>query len=560
MLFRASQSKPAVVFSVQEMLAYRDTWTTGYEDLDVDAKLHPPPAEKSPIKPLIVSGGGFKAGAASDLDKKEQLVRLVTATLNKITHENFEALVPPLLQPALFEPGVALQAVEKMFEKSLEEPKYTPLYAQLCYRMAQYEHSYLEGSKIVRTSIIEKAQEVYERQQRVVKNDEEIERLRKRKIANIKFVGHLVVLELLAVKIVARILQSVNVQPYPSELNVEETLCLVEQIGHFIDNRSADWLEQYFHRLETLLGKEDLFCNRVRFAIMNIIDLRKRKWVRTTPAELDPSSIPIPPKPEHSSAAAAPANVAASLEKRPPLPPPMEPNQVRDVTKALSGMTAETAPDVLKSLSTVLRDQNPVINRATCVSYAIEAACMSTKDDVRTAISDAIALNAIDKSELRAAQAWAAANSVASLLQEDCPRFYDRFGALLLAGIKDRTGYKTIIKEVFSVAASQIDAVYAEMEGGVEWDEAYIAMWSSFLTVSKNHAKTTSGVVPALQEILDALASFKFAGIASRTMTDVISAMPETGFCTYDDLKNWHANHSKSHKLQHVVEAMSLLV
>ena len=43
-------------------------------------------------------------------------------------------------------------------------------------------------------------------------------------------------------------------------------------------------------------------------------------------------------------------------------------------------------------------------------------------------------------------------------------------------------------------------------------------------------------------------------------MTDVISALVETGFSTDEDLKKWHTNHCNSQKLGFIVDAMSLLV
>ena len=106
MLYRApaakdALSKPSKVLSISEMLAFRDTWTSAFEE-DLEAKLAPaPPPEKVPSKPLVVSDNAFKAGASSSLDKSDQLVRLVQSTLNKLTAENFEVLTPELLQPAL---------------------------------------------------------------------------------------------------------------------------------------------------------------------------------------------------------------------------------------------------------------------------------------------------------------------------------------------------------------------------------------------------------------------------------------------------------------------------
>lgn len=52
----------------------------------------------------------------------------------------------------------------------------------------------------------------------------------------------------------------------------------MSMIGVMIDySKVKVYIDVYFDRMKMLLGKEELFF-RVRFMLINVIDLRKNKW------------------------------------------------------------------------------------------------------------------------------------------------------------------------------------------------------------------------------------------------------------------------------------------
>lgn len=568
MLFRAggdpASQKPTVTYTVNDMLAYRDTFTAALPDVDLETKLAPrgPPAE--PPKPLTASENAFKAGGGETASKADKLVRQVQSTLNKLTSENYDALVPPLLQRCLFEPGVVDQVVAKIFAKALDEQAYAFLYARLCLELAEYENQYLESAKTVRTSIISKAQDVYQAQ-RLAKasvdgDEDELTLLRKKKIGNIKFVALLYREKLLSANVIRYILREVLANPPPAELELEMMVLLLNEAGTIIDTDPKINVDEIFARLGNL-KEHTAYCKRVQFLIMNLIDLRKRGWSKPAPSSQDLTELePITPAARQGSE--FPGNAAASpqvLELRPPLPPDADSKDVNRVIKALMTMTDNSA-EVLKSASILLSDQTAPVNRAVCYFYLIDHGCLSSKAETRSAVEATIALPQLDRAEVRAGLSWALTSAVVNMVAEDCPKYYERYCDLLLSCAKDRSTFKGLIKDVITPGIAHLDAVYDSHEGGVEWDEGFIAFWGVFMLCSKRKAAAMAGVVPPLAEVLDAMAVFKPTGLAGRVMTDIISEMVDNEFCSIDDLAAWRNAHEKSQKLQGLIQAMELLV
>src|SRR3989338_7115913 len=101
---------PSVVHSIDKLLSFRDTWRQPLTNFSFDALITKKneaavaAAEKlnENVAPLIHSDDGFHVIDKTKLSEEEKLVRDAQRALNQLTDENFDAVVEPLLQPAMF--------------------------------------------------------------------------------------------------------------------------------------------------------------------------------------------------------------------------------------------------------------------------------------------------------------------------------------------------------------------------------------------------------------------------------------------------------------------------
>lgn len=100
--------------------------------------------------PLAATGGGSAAGGAarwvppsllpkhllSSKAKDDAIHRQVRSILNKLTPDKFQPLSDELLKIYYEAPHILNGVVVLIFEKALDEPKYSSMYAQLCKRLS----------------------------------------------------------------------------------------------------------------------------------------------------------------------------------------------------------------------------------------------------------------------------------------------------------------------------------------------------------------------------------------------------------------------------------------
>jgi len=118
----------------------------------------------------------------------------------------------------------------------------------------------------------------------------EMQTRKKKMLANMKFIGHLFLRQLLAVKVVGQIVHALIgiKEGLPEEHMVECTCELLCTIGYTLDLRQNGkaLMSQFFSRLvdlkksKTSDDKAFAFSSRVRFQIQNLIDLRGNGWQR----------------------------------------------------------------------------------------------------------------------------------------------------------------------------------------------------------------------------------------------------------------------------------------
>jgi hypothetical protein len=111
---------------------------------------------------------------------------------------------------------------------------------------------------------------------------------KKKLLANMRFIGHLFLKDLLTGKIittVAKELLMIDGTGMPEDHVVECVCELVSSIGYTLENsKSKDTLSQVLFRLKDLKGQKrggkDLYTKRIQFQIQDLLDMQRAGWVK----------------------------------------------------------------------------------------------------------------------------------------------------------------------------------------------------------------------------------------------------------------------------------------
>ncbi|GET87526.1 hypothetical protein, conserved [Leishmania tarentolae] len=231
---------------------------------------------------------------------EEWVQRLLHGTLNKLTEDNRELMVDKLLTKELFATEEIMNMVVNIiFKKALDEPENSKLYAGVCHSLALYEANVLrDGHKgerpqsQLRDAIIRTAQHEFRTLSKELskmedKSEEELEYERsnvmRRKRSNMRFIGELYLCTALThstMFIVMDLTMRCNDKTgFPSSENIELLAALLDTIGDRLDKNHKKTLDNYFTSLENFNKKSDCpYPPRIRFKIMDLLDLRKRGW------------------------------------------------------------------------------------------------------------------------------------------------------------------------------------------------------------------------------------------------------------------------------------------
>ncbi|CUG10241.1 Hypothetical protein, putative [Bodo saltans] len=299
-------------FSVAEIMSMRDMYKEPpYPNFSLDEVLRKRAARGTT---LTRGEGAWSVSAAKNQD--EGIVRMVRCSLNKIAPEKYQEVLKDLSIPSLIESERAMQLViDIIFKKALQEPGYCEMYARLCFDMSLYEvklqqqqpsstapspmtqqagtpmsdGSVRKTTSKFREQIVRSAQKEFQLTDPHIFDSlsgEELDEARasliKRKKANITFVGQLYVHRVLSPSIMLAIIQTVLRSDRPEEIDIEVLGALLETVGKTLDrdpHRKA--LDQHFAQLQGLLGAShdaNPYPMRIKFKLMNLIDLRKSDW------------------------------------------------------------------------------------------------------------------------------------------------------------------------------------------------------------------------------------------------------------------------------------------
>lgn len=224
----------------------------------------------------------------------------VRGILNKLTPEKFQPLSNDLLSLNLNSKKILLGVIHLIFEKALDEPKYSSMYAQLCRRISkegstvEAENDYFETllirvcrDKFINRSLYSEGiinspstgdpNEVEEEERRYI--------AKQKILGNVKFIGELFKLEMLNAAILHNMLEQLldkKSRSYPTlEDRCEDMECLSQifrTCGKHLDTeKSKNLIDQYFDIMEHK-SNSSKYPPRIRFLLRDVIELRKDGW------------------------------------------------------------------------------------------------------------------------------------------------------------------------------------------------------------------------------------------------------------------------------------------
>ncbi|KAJ0417479.1 hypothetical protein BJY00DRAFT_207272 [Aspergillus carlsbadensis] len=240
--------------------------------------------------------------------------RKVKAALNKMTPENFERISGQILeivsQSKDESDGRTLrQVIQLTFEKATDEAHWASIYAKFCKRMLESmsaeikdenirdkQGNVVAGGSLFRKYLLNRCQEEFERGWKVnlppkpegvteevaMMSDEyyTAAAAKRRGLGLVKFIGELYKLGMLTERIMHECVKKlVDYEGIPEEAEVESLTSLLRTIGASLDasEKGPAMMDAYFARIQMMMTTPDL-PSRLRFMLLDIIDLRKNNW------------------------------------------------------------------------------------------------------------------------------------------------------------------------------------------------------------------------------------------------------------------------------------------
>jgi len=276
-----------------------------------------------PVKPLEKSENAWKMIKPSEknADDLEVKLRKVKGILNKLTLEKFNILADQIVDIGIKDEETLKGIIKEIFDKAIDEPNFGSLYAKLC----QYINEELPkkqdwvnikdtNNNVFRKLMLNRCQEEFESnkdnrwsdgdenekpvsqmtdEEKLEYSKRQSERTKKkrRSLGNIRFIGELYMCQMITQKIIRFCFWTLfNQLKNPDEESVECLCFLFKTVGKKVENQfiavekgnnnllewSKEW-KRYFNDI-TVLSKNKSFPSRMRFMLMDIIELRKNKW------------------------------------------------------------------------------------------------------------------------------------------------------------------------------------------------------------------------------------------------------------------------------------------
>eukprot|EP00930_Biecheleria_cincta_P056007 TRINITY_DN4221_c1_g3_i1.p1 TRINITY_DN4221_c1_g3~~TRINITY_DN4221_c1_g3_i1.p1 ORF type:complete len:1113 (+),score=296.35 TRINITY_DN4221_c1_g3_i1:92-3430(+) len=257
---------------------------------------------------LKASEKGYKITEASS--RMEDIERRVRSLLNKICPDNLGVIVEQLAHIELFNHEELEYVIRIIFGKALSEPHYCETYADMVFTLkSRYpefppQNPDEKPHTFVRV-LLNTCQNEFENLPTTFSpNEEEIQQypreelnlmMKQRKdkmLANMKFIGHLFLRQLLAVKVIGQVVHDLigikEAGEVPEEHMIECVCELLQAIGYTLDEtpHGKNLMDSFAARLKDLSRHQGVertpdgkgFTKRIRFQIEDLLDLRREGW------------------------------------------------------------------------------------------------------------------------------------------------------------------------------------------------------------------------------------------------------------------------------------------
>lgn len=270
-----------------------------------------------------------KPEAVGDPNNIDMLCKRVRGILNKLTPEKFEPLLDQLQALNIDNNEKLSSVISLVFEKAIDEPNFSSAYAQLCQKLSrpmeekeeaerklsekgnkdanqatfkkellnkcQTEfNTHVANENSIREKLRPMQSELNETNDQNRKNElrmqleEEERKLRRRSVGTVRFIGELYRQNMLLTSIMEWCVMTLLSIRTEEKL---ECLCkLLQTVGQKMEHKSHDEeydkkyyrdLTPHFQTMQQIASdkKQSKISSRVRFMLMDVIELRKNKWV-----------------------------------------------------------------------------------------------------------------------------------------------------------------------------------------------------------------------------------------------------------------------------------------
>lgn len=278
---------------------------------------------------------------APKIDQSDFIRRHTLSILNKLTAENFEQQRKKILDVGLNSPAIINVVVQVIFQKAINEPKFTALYAHLCQQLSSTSPNFEPESSLHSTFcifLLKLCEDEFKSRNFIDPSDAVA---RRKCLGNIRFIADLADGRLLPERITHECIRSLlssrnrppmgssSTEPDPRSMTEVlaldmECLCLLLKIvGKTIDTPKArNLMDQYFQRIQSIRARaathnEDTIGEsnggrvytglenhvisksgpvvlpaRIRFMIDDVLDLRRNGWIPRRAGQHDETDTP----------------------------------------------------------------------------------------------------------------------------------------------------------------------------------------------------------------------------------------------------------------------------
>ncbi|XP_055589382.1 eukaryotic translation initiation factor 4 gamma 1-like [Uranotaenia lowii] len=243
--------------------------------------------------------------------KSQELFKKFRSVLNKLTPDNFSKLVEQVKTYVIDTEDRLDGCIKILFEKAIMEPNFTDTYAQMCKELGtiikiensdrinfkrklitqcqkEFERHHTdkevnasEKQETIKKAIEEKVEDSEELQLELEEKDAKV---RRRALGTIRFIGELFKHEQLTCKIMYTCINILLSEEMLCEESLECLCKLLTTIGGRMEKdpvADSQGLQYCFERLQDIADKKPnaiQVSNRIRFMILDLIDLRKNNW------------------------------------------------------------------------------------------------------------------------------------------------------------------------------------------------------------------------------------------------------------------------------------------